>query len=177
MEALPREIVRVLRVFEDVFSERVWDWVQVLVVGAILTPGQRTVAAVLRVMGLSDERQYQNYHRVLNRARWSSRELSRRLLVLVVQVFVPADAPVLVGVDETIERRRGAKIAAKGIYRDPVRSSKRHFVKASGLRWLSVMLLAPIPWAKRIWALPVLTALAPSERYARERGVRHKRLT
>ena len=124
MEALPREIVRVLRNFEDVFSERVWDWVQVLVVGAILTPGQRTVASVLRVMGLSDERQYQNYHRVLNRARWSSRELSRRLLVLLVQVFVPADAPVLVGVDETIERRRGAKIVAKGIYRDPVRSSK-----------------------------------------------------
>src|SRR5215203_1493112 len=83
---VPPEVVRVLRVIEDVFSERVWDWVRVLVVGAILTPGQRTVAAVLRVMGLSDERQYQNFHRVLNRARWSSRELSRRLLVLLVLV-------------------------------------------------------------------------------------------
>src|SRR5215204_1076954 len=130
MEALPREIVRALRVFEDVFSERVWDWVQVLVVGAILTPGQRTVAAVLRVMGLSEERQFQNYHRVLNRARWSSRELSRRLLVVLVETFEWGNGPVLVGLDETIERRRGAKIAAKGIYRDPVRSSKSHFVKA-----------------------------------------------
>src|ERR1051325_6282815 len=99
MEALPREIVLVLRAFEDVFSERIWDWVQVLVIGAILTPGQWTVAAVLRVMGLSDERQYQNYHRVLNRARWSSQELSRRLLLAVVAAFVPGAGPVLVGLD------------------------------------------------------------------------------
>jgi hypothetical protein len=177
MGTLPREIVRVLRVFEDVFSERIWDWVPVLVVGAILAPGRRTVASVLRVMGLSDERQYQNYHRVLNRARWSSRELSRRLLAVLVQVFVPADAPVLVGLDETIERRRGAKIAAKGIYRDPVRSSQSHFVKASGLRWISMQLLAEIPWASRIWGLPFLTVLAPSERYHQERGQRHKTLS
>src|SRR5207302_753952 len=87
MEALPREIVRVLRVFEDVFSERVWDWVQVLVIGAILTPGQRTVAAVLRVMGLAE-----------------------------------------------------------------------------------------VPWAGRIWGLPFLTVLAPSERYHQTRGRRHKTL-
>src|SRR5215207_9933383 len=90
METLPREIVRVLRVFEDVFSERVWDWVQVLVVGAILAPGRRTVAAVLRVMGLGDGRQFQNYHRVLNRASWSSLEAGRRLLGLLVEAFVPA---------------------------------------------------------------------------------------
>ena len=177
MGALPKEIVRVLRVFEDVFSERVWDWVQVLVVGAMLTPGQRTVTAVLRVMGLSEERQYQNYHRVLNRACWSSRELSRRLLGLLVATFVPADAPVVVGLDETIERRRGAKIAAKGIYRDPVRSSKSHFVKTSGLRWISMQLLAEVPWAGRVWGLPFLTVLAPSERYHRERGQHHKTLS
>lgn len=177
MEALPKEIVRVLRVFEDVFSERIWDWVQVLVVGAILTPGRRTVAAVLRVMGLSDERQFQNYHRVLNRASWSSRELSRRLLGLLVETFVPVDGPVVVGMDETIERRRGAKIAAKGIYRDPVRSSKSHFVKTSGLRWISMQVLAEVPWASRVWGLPFLTVLAPSERYHRERGQRHKTLS
>lgn len=176
MEALPREIVRVLRVFEEVFSERVWEWVQVLLVGAILTPGQRTVAAVLRVMGLGEERQYQNYHRVLNRACWSSRELSRRLLLAVVAVFVPGDRPVLVGVDETLERRWGATIAAKGMYRDPVRSSRRHLVTTSGLRWISMQVLAEIPWAGRIWGLPFLTVLAPSERYHRERGRRHKTL-
>src|SRR3954469_13318814 len=176
MGALPREIVRVLRVFEDVFSERTWDWVQVLVVGAILTPGQRTVASVLRVMGLSDERQYQNYHRVLNRAAWSVRGLGRRLLGALVETFVAVDQPVVIGMDETIERRRGAKIAAKGIYRDPVRSSKSHFVKASGLRWISMQVLAEIPWAGRIWGLPFLTVLAPSERYNQTHGRRHKTL-
>ncbi|MGH8837468.1 MAG: IS701 family transposase [Actinomycetes bacterium] len=176
MGALPSGIVRVLRDFEDVFSERIWDWAQVLVVGAILTPGQRTVTAVLRVMGLSDERQYQNYHRVLNRACWSSREVSRRLLLAVVAAFVSDTGPVVVGLDETIERRRGAKIAAKGIYRDPVRSSKSHFVKTSGLRWISMQVLAEVPWAGRVWGLPFLTVLAPSERYHQERGLRHKTL-
>ncbi len=163
-----------LRVFEDVFSERVWDWVRVLVVGAILTPGRRTVAAILRVMGLSEERQFQNYHRVLNRASWSRLEGGRRLLLRLVETFVPVDGPVVVGIDETIERRRGAKIAAKGIYRDPVRSSKSHFVKTSGLRWISMQVLAEVPWAGRIWGLPFLTVLAPSERYHQERGERHK---
>jgi hypothetical protein len=177
MLPLPSAIIGVLRHFEDGFSERVWEWAQVLVVGAILAPGPRTVAAVLRVMGLSEEAQFQNYHRVLNRARWSSRALSRILLHLLVAAFVPANAPIVVGMDDTIERRRGAKIAAKGIYRDPVRSSKSHFVKTSGLRWLSMQLLAPIPWAARVWGLPFLTVLAPSERYHQQRGMPHKTLS
>jgi hypothetical protein len=174
---LPKESIAVLRPFAPVFSDRMWQWAQVLLVGAILAPGQRTVAAILRVMGLSDEAQFQNYHRVLNRARWSSRALSRLLLRALVAVFVPANAPVVLGLDDHIERRRGAKIAAKGIYRDAVRSSKAFFVKTSGLRWVSLMVLAPIPWAQRVWALPVLTVLAPSERYHAERGQRHKTLT
>ena len=167
---LPREIIAVLRRFAPVFSERTWDWAQVLLVGAILAPGQRTVTAILRVMGLSGEAQFQNYHRVLNRAAWSSRALSHILLRALVAAFVPANAPVVIGLDDHIERRRGAKIAAKGIYRDAVRSSKSFFVKTSGLRWVSAMLLAPIPWAQRVWALPFLTALAPSERYHEQRG-------
>jgi hypothetical protein len=83
----------------------------------------------------------------------------------------------VLGIDETIERRWGHKITARGIYRDPVRSSKSHFVKASGLRWISLMLLTPIPWAQRIWALPVMTALAPSERYYETCGRKPKTLT
>ncbi len=98
------------------------------------------------------------------------------MLGLLIHAFAPT-GPVILGVDDTIERRRGKRITAKGIYRDPVRSSDAHFVKASGLRWISLMLLAPIPWAARTWALPFLTALAPSERYCRERGRRHKKLT
>jgi hypothetical protein len=176
MLALPAAIIEVLRHFENGFSARVWAWAEILLVGAILAPGQRTVAAALRVMGLSDEAAFENYHRVLSRARWSSRALSRILLQLLVAAFVPQGAPVVVGMDDTIERRRGAKIAAKGIYRDPVRSSKGHFVKASGLRWISMQLLAEVPWAQRVWGLPFLTVLAPSERYHQERGLRHKTL-
>src|SRR5213595_3129155 len=176
MRDLPAAIIHVLRHFELAFSEPVWQWARILLVGAILAPGKRTVTAALRVMGLSQERQFQNYHRVLNRARWSSRTLSRILLRLLVQTLVAPDAPVVLGLDDHIERRRGAKIAAKGIYRDPVRSSKSFFVKTSGLRWLSMMVLAPIPWVQRIWALPFFTVLAPSERYNQQHRRRHKTL-
>ena len=173
---LPETIIRVLRPFEPVFSSRVWPWATTLLVGAILAPGPRTVAAALRVLGLQEDRPFVNYHRVLNRARWSSRALSPLLLRLLVRAFVAAGEPVIVGLDDTIERRRGAKIAAKGIYRDPVRSSKGHFVKTSGLRWVSLQLLARVPWAQQVWALPFFTVLAPSERYHQERGRRHKTL-
>src|SRR5919206_2030526 len=177
MRDLPSAIITVLRHFELVFSERVWEWAKVLLVGVILAPGKRTVTAALRVMGLSNEAQFQNYHRVLNRDTWSSRTLSRILLRLLVRFFVPPDAPIVLGLDDHIERRRGEKIAARGIYRDAVRSSKSFFVKTSGLRWVSLHLLASIPWAQRVWALPFLTVLAPSARYHQERGQRHKQLT
>src|SRR6266536_3953126 len=177
MRDLPAAIITVLRHFELVFSERVWEWAKVLLIGAILAPGKRTVTAALRVMGLSQEAQFQNYHRVLNRDQWSSHALSRILLRLLLRTFVPTDQTLVIGLDDHIERRRGAKIAAKGIYRDPVRSSKSFFVKTSGLRWVCLMLLAPIPWAQRVWALPFLTVLAPSERYHQEREMAHKTLT
>jgi hypothetical protein len=177
MHNLPPAIIHILRHFEVLFSERVWEWAKILVIGAILAPGKRTVTAILRVMGLSNERQFQNFHRVLNRASWSPRKLSLVLLRLLLRSFLAHDAPIVLGLDEHIERRRGAKIAAKGIYRDAVRSSKSFFVKTSGLRWLSMMLLAPIPWAKRTWALPFLTVLAPSERFNQQHGRRHKQLT
>lgn len=98
------------------------------------------------------------------------------LLGLLVATFAPT-GPLVVGIDETIERRRGPKIAAAGIYRDPVRSSHSHFVKVNGLRWICLHLLVPIPWAGHTWALPFLTALAPSERYAQRRHRRFKPLT
>ncbi len=132
--------------------------------GAILARGQRTVTAILRVMGVGADKHFVNYHRVIQRAQWSSHAVSQTLLRLLVTTFAPTGV-VVIGGDETIERRRGAKIKAKGIYRDPVRSSHNHFVKASGLRWVTLMLLTWIPFAQRIWALPFLTILAPSERF------------
>ena len=176
MLTLPDEYNTLLNHFRPYFSKRVWKLAVVLLIGAILTPGKRTVTAILRIMGLSQERHFQNYHRVLNRAVWSNLFLSAILLRLLLNTFLPIGT-VVVGIDETIERRRGKKIKAKGIYRDPVRSSKSHFVKTSGLRWISMMLLVNVPWAMRVWGLPFLTALAPSERYY-ESGTRgHKKIT
>src|SRR5438552_5148603 len=175
MLTVPVVLTRLIVKFAPVFSKRVWEHVQVLVVGALLAPGKRTVTAGLRVMGLSQEQQFQRYHRVLNRAQWSSLALARVLLALLVHTFV-AEGPVVIGVDDTLERRRGEKIKAKGIYRDAVRSSRSQVVKASGLRWLCAMVLTEIPWAGRVWALPFLTALCPSERYHQQRGQRHKTL-
>ncbi len=178
MHTLPTAMIQLLAPFVLLFSERVWRHAQVLLAGTILAPGKRTVSAALRVVGLGRTEQYQRYHRVLNRAVWSSREASRVLLGLLVKTFLAEGEPLVIGLDETLERRRGAKIAAKGIYRDPVRSSHGHFVKASGLRWVCLMLLVPVPWASRVWALPFLSVLAPSERYAQERGNKpHKKLT
>ena len=159
--------------FAPLFSKRVFLHATVLLIGAILAPGRRTVTAALRVMGLAQDAGFQSYHRVLNRAAWCARSASRILLRQLVDAFAP-EGPLVFGLDDTVERRWGAKIQARGIYRDPVRSSHGHFVKASGLRWLCLALLSPIPWAGRIWALPFLTALCPSERYAQRTDRRHK---
>jgi len=158
MLLLPKEFLNLMLLFAPL--KRIWQRVLELVMGAILAPGKRTVSAILRVMGLHEQPHFQNYYRVLSRAVWSSRKASQILLRHLIVVFAPTGVLVM-GLDDTIERRR---VAAKGIYRDPVRSSDSHLVKASGLRWLSLMLLVPIPWA-RVWALPFLTVLAPSQRY------------
>jgi hypothetical protein len=170
-------MVQALASFAPLFSKRVWRHAQLLLIGAILAPGRRTVSSTLRAMGLDQQKRFHRYHRVLSRASWSSREASRVLLWLLVETFVPEGDPLVVGIDETVERRYGKKIAAKGVYRDPVRSTHEHFVKSSGLRWVCLMLLVEIPWASRVWALPFLSVLAPSERYATQRGGRHKKIT
>jgi DDE superfamily endonuclease len=167
--------ISLLQSFAPLFDSRVWNYAQLLLLGAILAPGKRTVTAVLRILGRGNEQRFQNYHRVLNRARWNSRAASQILWGLLVRTFAPS-GPILVGLDDTIERRWGKKIQARGIDRDPVRSSRSHFVKTSGLRWLSLMLLAEIPWAGRVGALPFLTVLAPSARYHQKRQRRHKTL-
>lgn len=127
-------------------------------------------------MGKSEDKHFQNFHRVLNRAQWSALTAGRLLLRLLVSTFA-STGELVFGLDDTIERRRGGKIKAKGIYRDPVRSSKSHFVKTSGLRWLSCMLLHSVPWAGTVWGLPFLTVLCSSERYYAEKGREHQKLT
>jgi hypothetical protein len=172
MPALPPEMIVLLAPFAQLFSDRVWLHAQVLVLGAILAPGNRTVSSCLRVMGLAWEEHFTNYHRVLNRAQWSALQAGKILLGLLVQVVVPSGVTLVLGADDTVERRSGRQIKAKGCYRDAVRSSRKHVVKCFGLKWVSMMVLIPIPWATRVWALPFLTVLCwpPKSRHQR----RHK---
>ncbi len=173
MLTLPRMIIDRIDPFASCFyGVTTWMKAQLLAVGAVLTPGKRVVSEVLRVMGLSQSQSFAQYHQVLSRAVWSPLEMVPILLKLLLSTFFGQDDELVFGIDPTIERRWGRKIAARGIYRDPVRSSKSHFVKASGLRWISLMLLTPIPFAQRIWALPIMTVLAPSQRYYEQRGRR-----
>ena len=175
-DVVPQALRLWLQAFRPHVTGPTWQNLLVLVMGALLAPGKRTVSACLRMTGRADATNFTVYHQVLNRGRWKGRALARTLLDLVVAALAP-EGPLIIGVDDTIERRWGARISARGIYRDPVRSSHGHFVKTSGLRWLSFMVLAPVPWAARVKALPVLTLLAPSERADAKAGRRHKLLT
>ena len=170
MPHLPEEIIQVLAPFAPLFSDRVWLHAQVLLLGAILAPQARTVSAALRVMGLAMERHFTNDHRVLNRATWSTRHGSRMLLGMRITLLVPPGAPIVCGADDTVERRSGRTIRAKGCSRDAVRSTKQHVIRGCGLTWVAMMLLVPVPWSRRIWALPFLTALCrPAEQSPRRR--------
>ena len=150
-------LLSMLAPFAVAFTAPTFRHVLVLVSGTILASGRRTVAAALRAVGLGEERRFTTYHRVLNRDVWSALVLSRLLLDLLVRTFLASDAPLELVVDETLERRRGRKVAWKGRFHDATRSQSGHVVTSDGIRWVGVMLLVPIPWCQRRWALPFLT--------------------
>ena len=176
MFTLPEVIVGVMKPFENLFDPRTWRKAQLLAVGAILSPGKRTVSAALSALGMSDRSDFSVYHHVLNRARWEPLNVSRVLLMVLIE-WLDRDGQTLVfGMDETIERRSGRRISALGWYRDATRSSHSHTVRTSGLRWVSMMWLSRVPFAGRHWALPFLTALAPSSAHCHLTGARHKTL-
>jgi hypothetical protein len=176
MPTFPGEFQAVILPYARLFSRRVFAHGHWLLLGALRAPGKRTVTSVLRIVGLGQQPAWHKYHRVLSRAKGSARAASRQLLGQLVAPFLPA-GPLVFGLDETLERRWGPRMAARGMYRDAVRSSDSHLVRGSGLRWLSVCLLTPLPWAARVWALPVLTRLAPSAGWAQAQGRRHKKGT
>jgi hypothetical protein len=173
--SLPITFISVMAVFAPVCSKPVWQPVKVLITGAILAPGRRTVSASRCVMGLGTAPHLQRDHRVLTRAVWSPLTASRLLLRRLVALFVPGGV-VVCGLDDTLERRRGDHLRAKGLYRDPVRSSHAHVVPVRGWRWRCCTLLTPRQWAGRVGALPCLTVLCPSERFYEPQGRSHQTL-
>jgi hypothetical protein len=172
MPPLPEAIIPVLASLAPLFSTRVWSHAQLLRLGAILTPGARTVTAALRAMGLATEHRFTTDHRVLNRATWSARQGRRMLLGVLVALLVPPGGPLVLGADDTVERRSGRRITATGCDRDAVRSSHKHVIRCVGRTWVVSRLLVPVPGARPVWALPFLTALCRPAKTSQPR--RHK---
>jgi hypothetical protein len=164
----------VLTPFAVAFTAPTFRHALVLVAGTILASGRRTVAAALRAVGLGEERRFTTYHRVLNRGVWSALVLSRPLLDLLVRTFLAPDAPLELVVDGTLERRRGRKVAWKGRFHDATRSQSGHVVTSDGIHWVCVMLLAPVPWSRRRWALPFLAIATFTPATSAKLGKRHR---
>src|SRR5215204_4563421 len=164
----------VMMPFAVAFTAPTFRHVLVLVSGTILASGRRTVAAALRAVGLGDESRFTTYHRVLNRGIWSALVVSRLLLDLLVRTFLASDAPLELVVDGTLERRRGRRLAWKGRFHDAARSQSGHVVTSDGIHWVCVMLLAPVPWSRRRWALPFLTIPTFTPATSAKLGKRHR---
>ncbi len=168
------EIIQLLAVFSVAFTAPTFTKVLVLIFGTILAPGRRTVTAALRMMGLGDDPNYSKYHRVLNRDRWSPWVVSRILLSLIILFFLPPGVPLLLVIDETLERRRGKKIKYKGWFRDPILSTKEHVVKALGIRWICLAVLVSVPWSQRTWSLPFMAVLSLGKKTSAKLNKRHR---
>lgn len=169
----PTFILTYLLPFSQLFSRPVWNNAFCLIIGAILTKGKRTVTSCLRIMGLKDDENFPKYHWVLSHAKWSSQMASKILLGMLIKC-IGAHGPFVMVIDETLERRKGKKIKAKGYYRDAVRSSEKNVVKCLGLKWMTLTLLVKLPWSNRRWALPFMTVLEPSEEANIKSKKRHK---
>jgi DDE superfamily endonuclease len=168
MLSVPKEIADVLAPFGELFAQqRSWQKAQTMLIGALLCQGNRTVSRVLQVMGLGQESRYHKYYRILSRVGWSGLAASQMLLMMIILTFVGSER-VVIGIDETLERRWGKRIWGLGIYRDAVKSSRTHPIKSSGVRWQVMQVLVPMPWSKRLWALPFFTLIVPSAASARK---------
>ena len=126
----------------------------------LLAQSRHRVTATLRSTSNDQAGTWSTFHQVLNRARWSPLAVSRQLLLLIVETFMPAGACVDLVIDETLERRWGSKISKGGHYRDSALSSRKRSVSSPGLRWIVMAVVVPLPWTKQLWALPFLCVLA-----------------
>ena len=173
-------VTAVIGTFASGMTARGYGKALLLIVGMILTPGRRTVCAVLRTIGLDGTEQgskFMKYHRLLNRDRWSAMVMSKRLLHLLIETFVRGKEPLVIGVDETLERRPSDQIPYTGCYRDAARSRLKHLVTSFGIRWLVMALMVKVPWSTRQWALPFLILPTRTKSASQERKRHHRTVT
>jgi hypothetical protein len=172
----PRTMELWLLPFVAMFTQPSWLNAVALTSGAVLCLNRRTVCAALRAVDGAADKGFSRFHRFLSCAQWSGLQGSQILLGLLQKAFVPDDEPLVIAVDDSVERRRGAKIRDKGIWRDAVRSSRSVFAKTAGLRWLSLQVVVRPGFARRTWGLPFLTILSRSEQVDARRQRRHQTL-
>lgn len=161
---LPTPILNILSPFSQLFSSPTWKKAQLLCVGAILCQGARRISSILHIMGMAHNKGFGKYHRFLNRDEWSPLMGAKILFGLLVSL-IPPNQTLMIVFDDTVERRKGRTIKAKGCYRDAVRSTQSHVVTCYGLKWMSLCLLVKLPWNTRPWALPFLTFLQYPKKY------------
>lgn len=170
----PEPMREVLTAFRPLFTAPTWRKLMTLLTGTLLAQGRRTVAAALRASGNAQASNWSLFHQALNRARWSPLAVSRQLLLLIVETFVPTGACVDLVIDETLERRWGGKISKRGHYRDSALSSRKRSVSSPGLRWIVMAVVVSLPWTKQRWALPFLCVLATTPEVSEQLVKRHK---
>ena len=158
--SLPAPIIEVLVVFRPLFTAPTWRKLMTLLTGTLLAQGRRTVTAALRASGNSMAGNWSLFHQVLNRARWSPLAVSRQLLLLIVETFVPADACVDLVIDETLERRWGSKKSLRGHYRDSALSSRKRSVSSPGLRWIVMAVVVTLPWTVAVLGSALFVCLS-----------------
>jgi hypothetical protein len=165
-----------LESFRPLFTAPTWKKMLTLLRGTLLARGRRTVTAALWQTGHDQDPHFSAFHQVLNRARWSPLEASRQLLTLIVDTFVQPGGTLDIVIDETLERRWGAKIRKRGHYRDSALSSRQRSVSSPGLRWIVLAVVVQVPRTRQRWALPFLTVLATTPEVSQQLGLRHKTL-
>jgi hypothetical protein len=173
MSSIPTDALPVLAVFASAFTPATFARVQLLAVAALLTTGRRTVTNLLRTVRVLAAGSPSGYHRVLSGAKWSGLALAALLGRFLVRHFWPAGPIRLVG-DDTVSEHRGPNVYGKARHRDPIRSSHSYTAYRYGHKWVVLAVLVRLPFATRLWALPVLVALYRSKELNRQRGRPHK---
>jgi hypothetical protein len=170
---LPAEAGPLLWALCPAFTYPTFDRFTTLMAAAILTPGRRTVANLLRTLGALAPGHRTSYQRVLSAASWSGLRLGLRLAHFLLR-HLPPDGPVVLVGDDTVDGHKGKRVHGKARHRDPVRSTRSYTAWRYGHRWVVLAVLVRFPFAPRPWALPVLIDLYRSEGDDRRRRRPHR---
>lgn len=161
MTHLPQIIVNFFSIFAQLFSRPVFKNAALLFCGHVLCKDRHTIADILRQLGLKNVKNYSKYHWVLSGAKWCSIQGSKILLIALAKLCT---RDIVISIDSTIERRKGAKIKGIGRQRDAVQSTKENKVLTIGLNWLVCAVHIKFPWTIRIWACLFFSVLMPPEK-------------